>query len=85
VHSTLIVDVLVLNLSVSSSQSSDVETALDINLLTTAFIWGGGGGGDREACDDNTSSLPNKIKLFKESVITANYLVSCSLCAELKP
>ena len=43
-HSTLIVDVLVLNLSVSSSQSSDVETALDINLLTTAFIWGGGGG-----------------------------------------
>ena len=81
-HSTLIVDVLVLNLSVSSSQSSDVETALDINLLTTAFIWGGG---DREACDDTTSSLPNKIKLFKESVITANYLVSCSLCAELKP
>lgn len=64
----LIVDAMVLDsVNISSSDSSDVETALDSNLLTPIVLRE-----DREVCDDTTTSLPNKIRLFKENTIAAN-------------
>jgi hypothetical protein len=64
----LIVDAMVLDsVNISSSDSSDVETALDSNLLTPIVLRE-----DREICDDTTTSLPNKIRLFKENTIAAN-------------
>lgn len=60
------------SISASSSDSSDVELALNSNLLTPIYLHEDVE--DEEACDDTTSvmTLPDKITLFKENAIATH-------------
>lgn len=60
------------SISASSSDSSDVELALNSNLLTPIYLHEDEE--DEEACDDTTSvmTLPDKITLFKENTIATH-------------